>query len=75
MTGQYYPDKIDVYKDAVSILGISMTYLLKKFLKKKSLSYIHQEVFVTYVEINKKSSSTVAITVPWNVVVIVKNVS
>ena len=35
MTGQYYPDKIDVYKDAVSILGISMTYLLKKFLKKK----------------------------------------
>ena len=58
MTGQYYPDKIDVYKDAV-------TYLLKKFLKKKkSLSYIHQEVFATYVEINKKSSSTVAITVP-----------
>ena len=35
MIGQYYPDKIDVYKDAVSILGISMTYLLKKFLKKK----------------------------------------
>ena len=34
MTGQYYPDKIDVYKDAVSILGISMTYLLKKFLEK-----------------------------------------
>ena len=66
MTGQYYPDKIDVYKDAVSILGISMTYLLKKFLKKKakSLSYIYQEVFVTYVEINKKSSSTVAVTVP-----------
>ena len=37
MTGQYYPDKIDVYKDAVSTLGISMTYLLKKFLKKKKL--------------------------------------
>ena len=62
MTGQYYPDKIDVYKDAVSILGISMTYLLKKFLKKKSLSYIHQEVFVTYVEINEKSSSTAVVT-------------
>ena len=36
MAGNYYPDKIDVYKDQVSILGISMTYLLKKFLKKKA---------------------------------------
>ena len=34
MTGQYYPDKIDVCKDAVSIPGISMTYVLKKSLEK-----------------------------------------
>ena len=29
---QYYPDKIDVYKDVVSILGISMIYLLNSSL-------------------------------------------
>ena len=34
MAGQYYPDKIDVCKDAVSIPGISMTYMLKKSLEK-----------------------------------------
>ena len=28
MAGQYYPDKIDVRKDAVSIPGILMTYVL-----------------------------------------------
>ena len=35
MAGQYYPDKIDVCKDAVSISGISMTYVLNKSLEKK----------------------------------------
>ena len=35
MAGQYYPDKIDICKDAVSIPGISMTYVLNKSLKKK----------------------------------------
>ena len=35
MAGQYYPDKIDVCKDAVSIPGISMTYVLNKSLEKK----------------------------------------
>ena len=34
MAGQYYPDKIDVCKDAVSITGIPMTYVLNKSLKK-----------------------------------------
>ena len=34
MAGQYYPDKIDVCKDAVSIPGISMTYVLSKSLEK-----------------------------------------
>ena len=34
MAGQYYPDKIDVCKDAVSIPGISMTYVLNKSLEK-----------------------------------------
>ena len=32
---QYYPDKIDMLKDAVSISGISMTYVLNKALKIK----------------------------------------
>ena len=36
MAGQYYPDKIDICKDAVSIPGISMTYVLNKSLKKKN---------------------------------------
>ena len=58
MAEHYYPDKIDVCKDAVSILGISMTYVLNKSLKKtKSLSYIHRGAFATYVEIYGKSSS------------------
>ena len=35
MAEQYYPDKIDVGKDAVSIPGISMTYVLNKSLEKK----------------------------------------
>ena len=34
MAGQYYPDKIDVCKDAVSISGIPMTYVLIKSLEK-----------------------------------------
>ena len=74
---QYYLDKIDVCKDAVSIPGISMTYVLNKSLEKKTkgLSYIHREAFITYVKINKKSSITLVVMVPWNVVVVVKNVS
>ena len=32
---QYYPDEIDMLKDAVSIPGISMTYVLNKALKMK----------------------------------------
>ena len=32
---QYYPDKIDMLKDAVSIPGISMTYVLNRALKMK----------------------------------------
>ena len=35
MTGQYYPDKIEVCKDAVSIPGKSMIYVLNKSLEKK----------------------------------------
>ena len=45
-----------------------MTHVLSKsFGKTRSLNYIHQEAFTTYVEIRKKSFSTV--------VVIVKNVN
>ena len=32
---QYYPDEIDMLKDAVSIPDISMTYVLNKALKMK----------------------------------------
>ena len=76
MAEQYYPYKIVVCKDVVTILGISMTYMLNKSLEKtKSLSYIHREAFVTYVEIYKKSFSTVVVMGPWSVAVIAKNVS
>ena len=34
MAEEYYPDKIDICKDAVSIPGISMTYMLNKLLEK-----------------------------------------
>ena len=38
MAEQCYPDKIDIFKDAVSISGISMTYVLNKsFEKNKGL--------------------------------------
>ena len=70
MAEHYYPNKIDVCKGAVSIQGISMTYVLNKSLEKtKGLSYIHQGVFGTYVEIYEKSSSAVV------VMVVVRNVS
>ena len=35
---QYYPDEIDLLKDAVSIPGISMTYVMNKALKMKKKS-------------------------------------
>ena len=76
MAEQYYSDKIDVCEDAVSIPGISMTYVLNKSLEKnKGLELYSSGAFVAYVEINEKSSSTVVVMVPWGVVVIVKNVS
>lgn len=45
---------------------VKQVYALNKFLekKKRSLSYIDQEAFVTYVEINKKSFRTVVAMVP-----------
>ena len=35
MAEHYYPDKIDVCKDAVSIPGMSMTCVINKSLEKK----------------------------------------
>ena len=75
MTGQYYPDKIDVKTQLVSQVYQWHTCWTSLWKKTKSFSYIYQEVFATYVEINGKSSSTVVVTVPWNMVVIVKNVN
>ena len=43
MAWQYYPDKIDVCKDAVVIPGISMTYVLNKSLEK----YKRHELYST----------------------------
>ena len=34
MAGQYYPDKVDICKDAVTIPGISMSYVPNKSLEK-----------------------------------------
>ena len=53
MAEQYYTDKIDMCKDAVSISAVSMTYVLEL-----------PGAFVTYAEINKKSSNTVVVMVP-----------
>ena len=77
MTEYYYPVKIDVYKDAVTIPGISMIYVLNKSLEKnKDLElYSPGDICHLPVEINKKSSSTVVLMVPSGVGVIVKNVS
>ena len=36
MSGQYYPDKIDLCKDPVSVPGISLTYVLNKSPEKKN---------------------------------------
>ena len=64
MAEQYSPDKIDVCKDAVSIPGISMTYVQNKSLEKnKRLGLYSPGGFVTYVKINEKSSSTVVLMV------------
>ena len=65
MAGRYYPDKINVCKNAVSIPGTSMTYVLNKSLEKtKGLSYTHQGAFVTYAKIYGESSNTVVVIVP-----------
>ena len=58
MAGQYYPDKIDACKVAVSIPGISMTYMLNKSLEK------NKGAFVTYVGIYENSSSIAVVMVP-----------
>ena len=41
MAAQYYPDKVDVCKDAVSIPGRSMTYVLNKSLEKNKGLYLY----------------------------------
>ena len=33
---QYFPDKLDILKDAVSIPGISQSYVLNKAIKKQT---------------------------------------
>ena len=49
MAEQYYPDKIDACKDAVSIPGISMTSVLNKSLEKnKKLELGHLSLMLGY---------------------------
>ena len=76
MAEQYCSDNTDVCKDAVSTPCISKARVLDKSLRKtRSLSYMHQEAFITYVKINKKSFRTFILIMPWNVVNAVKNLS
>ena len=64
MVEQYYPDKIVGCKDAVSIPGISMTYVLKKSLKKnKGLESYSPGGICHLCRIYMKSSSTVFVMV------------
>ena len=66
MAGQYYPHKIDVCKRRSQyprhINDIRAEQVFEK--KTNGLSCIHQEVFVTYIEISQKNSSAVVVTVP-----------
>lgn len=68
MAMQYYPDKINVCKDAVSITGMSMTYVLNKSLEKdKTLELFAPGSYLSYmtnVEINVKNCRVVVAMVP-----------
>ena len=77
MAEQYYLDKTDACKDAGSIPGILITYVLKKsWEKNKKLElYSPGSICDIHVEINGKSFSTVVVKAPWNVLIIVTNVS
>ena len=48
MAWQYYPDKIDVCKDATSIPGISMTYMLNKSLRKNKRPELYSPGDICY---------------------------
>ena len=62
MAEQYYPNKIDACKDAVSIPGIWPTYTLNKFLEKDKTLELYSQGGIC--------SSTVVAMAPWNVVVL-----
>ena len=63
IAGQYYLEKIDVFKNAVSIPGISMTYVLNKSLEKhKKLELYAPGGVCLYIEIKEKSSGTAVVT-------------
>ena len=68
MAMQYYLDKINVCKDAVSITGMSMTYVLNKSLEKdKTLELFAPGSYLSYmtnVEINVKNCRVVVAMVP-----------
>ena len=48
MAEQYYPDKIDICKDAVTIPGISMTYVLIKSLEKNEKLELYSPVGIRH---------------------------
>ena len=67
MAGQYYLDKIDICKDAVSIPGISVTYVLRKSLKKNKKLELYSPGGICYLCRDKREelqSSTVVVLVP-----------
>ena len=51
------------------------TYWTTLWQKRWSLSYMHQEAFITQIEINEKNLRTEVAMVPWNVVIIAKKAS
>ena len=65
MAEQYYPDMIDVWKDAVSIPGISMTYVLNKSSEKDKKLELYSPRGTCHIFRNKREEpSSLAVTVP-----------
>ena len=54
MAEQYYPDKIDVCKDAISIPGISMTCALSKSLEKNKKLVLYSPGGICYIFRDKR---------------------
>ena len=54
MTGQYYPDKIDVSKNTVSMLGISITYVLNESSENNKRLELYLPVGISHLCLDKE---------------------